>query len=386
MVSTHRVDPAPFRLDDCELCPTVGVEEEFVLVDPDTGAPFPGNTAVADAGKALGIDLQLELSTCQIETATPPCTSTSQLRTELLRTRRLAAEAATAAGARLLATGVPPLGPAPRSITDVPRYRRLAEHFGQLGEQVICGCHVHVSVPDRDTATAVCNYLRPWLPALLALAANSPIAGGRDTGYASWRHMLWSRWPSAGPPPHFESAAHYDATVAEMLEHETILDTAMLYWDVRLSAHLPTIEVRVADVPATADHAVLLATLIRGLVVTAHAALHRGHTATPLDTHRLRAAYWRAARDGIDGHGIDPVTGHLVPATEPILRLLDHIRPALERTGDYQQAHQAVQAVLARGNGAIQQRRTLDTGTPHDLLDMIGRTTLADQPTNQTRG
>lgn len=378
MVSTDPGDPEPFRLDDRDLCPSVGVEEEFVLVDPATGAPFPGNTAVAQVGKTLGIDLQLELSTCQIETATPPCTSTSELRTELLRTRRLAAAAATTAGARLLATGVPPLGPIPRSITDVPRYRRLAEHYRQLGDQVICGCHVHVGIPDRDTAAAVCNHLRPWLPALLALAANSPITDGRDTGYASWRHMLWSRWPSAGPPPHLRSAAHYDATVTEMLDHETILDTAMLYWDVRLSAHLPTIEIRVADVPATADDAVLIAALIRALVVTAHTAVHQGRTVTPVDPHRLRAAYWRAARDGLDGHGIDPVTGHLVPAPDLILRLLDHIRPALEHTGDYQQAHQALHTVLARGNGATQQRRTLTTGTPHGLIDMIGRTTLAE--------
>lgn len=381
MVSIDWVDPAPLRLEDCEHCPTVGVEEEFVLVDPDTGAPFPGNTRVVEAGKELGIDLQLELSTCQIETATPPCTSISQLRAELVRTRRLAATAATEVGARLLATGVPPLGPLPPSITDVARYRRLAEHFGQLGEQVICGCHVHVGVPDRDTGAAVCNYLRPWLPALLAFAANSPITGGRDTGYASWRHMLWSRWPSAGPPPHFDSATHYDAVVTEMLEHRTILDTAMLYWDVRLSAHLPTIEIRVADVPATAEDAVLVATLVRGLVVTAFAAIRLGGTAAPVDSHRLREAYWRAARDGIDGQGIDPITGRLVPATDPILRLLDHIRPALERTGDYRQTQQAVRAVLASGNGAVRQRRTFRAGTPHDLLDTIGRTTLARHPT-----
>jgi carboxylate-amine ligase len=138
----------------------------------------------------------------------------------------------------------------------------------------------------------------------------------------------------------------------------------------------------VADVPATADDAVLIATLIRALAVTAHTAHRQGRTATPVDTHRLRAAYWRAARDGLDGHGIDPVTGHLVPATDPILRLLDHIRPALEHTDDYQQAHQALHTVLARVNGAIQQRRTLDTGTPHDLLDMISRTTLARHATS----
>jgi gamma-glutamyl:cysteine ligase YbdK (ATP-grasp superfamily) len=99
------------------------------------------------------------------------------------------------------------------------------------------------------------------------------------------------------------------------------------------------IEARIADVPATDDDAAVVATLIQGLS-SPPTALLRGYTPSPVDTH---AAYWRAARDGIDGHGIDPVSGHLVPATDPILRLLDHLRPALGRTSDYHRAHQAHQ-------------------------------------------
>jgi carboxylate-amine ligase len=216
---------------------------------------------------------------------------------------------------------------------------------------------------------------RPWLPALVALTANSPIIADRDTGYASWRHVLWSRWPSAGPPPYFRSAEHYDTVVAEMLDHEVILDVAMLYWDVRLSAHLPTLEVRVADVPATVDETVLLATLVRGLVVAALRAIRHGHRAPPADPHRLRAAYWRAARDGVTGRGIDVASGNLVPAAEPILRLLDHIRPALDILGDYPGAQSALTRILAVGNGAARQRHTLQTGTLHDVLGLLTHST-----------
>jgi carboxylate-amine ligase len=357
------------------LCPTVGVEEEFVLVDPDTGAPHLGSTAVAAAGQALGIELQLELSQCQIEAATAVCTRIGDLRAKLHETRAVAAATAAQCGATLLAVAVPPFGPPPRSITDLPRYRRFAEHFGQLGEQVICGCHVHVGVPDREVAVAVSNHLRPWLPALVALTANSPITADRDTGYASWRHVLWSRWPNAGPPPYFRSAEHYDTIVAEMLDHDVILDEAMLYWDVRLSAHLPTLEVRVADVPATVDETVLLATLVRGLVVTALRAIRHGHRPPAVDPHRLRAAYWRAARDGITGHGIDVASGCLVPAAEPILRLVDHIRPGLDILGDYPDAQTALTRIIQSGNGAARQRRTLQTGTLHDVLGMLARST-----------
>jgi carboxylate-amine ligase len=369
--STDAVDVA--GATDAELCPTVGVEEEFVLVDPDTGAPDLNNTAVAAAGEALGIELQLELSRCQIETATPVCTRMEDLEAQLRRTRTLTAAAAAQTGAALLAVAVPPFGPPPRMITDLPRYRRLADHFGQLGEQVICGCHVHVGVPDREVAVAVSNHLRPWLPALVALTANSPIIADRDTGYASWRHVLWSRWPSAGPPPYFQSAGHYDTVVAELLDHEVILDVGMLYWDVRLSAHLPTLEVRVADVPTTVEETLLLATLVRGLVVAGLRAVRRGQRAPAVDAHRLRAAYWRAARDGVTGRGIDIASGCLVPAAEPLLRLLDHIRPALEATGDYAGTQAALTRILAVGNGAARQRQTLQNGTLLDVLGMLSR-------------
>ena len=358
--------------------PTIGVEEEFVLVHPQTGAPFLGNTEVATAAGTLGAELQLELSRCQIETATPPCAHRTDLEREVRRSRSVAAAAAAQAGARLLAVAVPPAGPPPRAITDAARYRAMADHFGALGEQVICGAHVHVAVPDRDEAAAVSNHLRPWLPVLLALTANSPISAGRDTGYGSWRQVLWSRWPSAGPPPFFRSAQHYDSVVTRMLENESILDTAMIYWDIRLSAHLPTLEVRIADVPATAAETVLLATLIRGLVDTALTDIRRGAAAPALDQQVLRAAYWRAARDGMTGHCIDTFTGRLVPASELLERLLTHIRPQLDQHDDYTAARAAATRILAVGNGAARQRRALQSGSLTAVLALLARTTTED--------
>jgi len=346
-------------------------------VDSHTGVPLLSNTAVAAAGTALGIDLQLELSRCQIETATPVCARISDLDRELRRARSLAAAAAARSGTQLLATGVPVLGPVPRAITDTPRYRRMADGFGALAEQVICGCHVHVCVPDRETAVQVSNHLRPWLPALLALTANSPIIANVDTGYASWRRILWARWPSAGPPPYFRSARHYDALVATMLDCGSILDPAMVYWDVRLSAHLPTIEIRISDVPATVHETVLLAVLVRALVTTALSALGRGDLARPVGDDLLRAACWRAAHDGLTGHGIDTAAQNLIPVARLLGLLLAHVRTALEGTGDYACTRAAVARVLDHGNGAVNQRRALCTGTVADVVR-----TVADRTTD----
>jgi glutamate---cysteine ligase / carboxylate-amine ligase len=324
--------------------PTVGVEEEFLLVDPDTGEPVAKNTDVAQHAAEHGVELQMELTSCQVETATGVHDDRDKLADEIIRMRRTTAEAAEAAGARLLAVALPPTVPHEFPITDKPRYRRIADEFGMIAhEQGISGCHVHVAVPDRDAAVRACTRLRPWLPFLLALSANSAIYRNSDTGYASWRSILWARWPSAGPPPHLESAAHYDATVAEMLDAGAILDDGMVYWDARPSAKFPTVEIRVADVPSTAAETVLLATLIRAAVMTA---LQRPELDQPMTDHALRAAYWRCARDGLEGR------------MPPLLTaFVEELRPALEAVGDYEYATEEVQRILRDGNGAMRQRR-----------------------------
>ncbi|HZQ31655.1 MAG TPA: glutamate--cysteine ligase, partial [Mycobacterium sp.] len=214
--------------------PTVGVEEEFLLVDPDTGEPVAANHAVARQARAQGVELQLELTSCQVETTTGVVDTSGELRAQLRRLRGVAADAASACGTTLLAVGLPPSVPHHFPVTDTTRYRRIAQNFGMIAhEQGICGCHVHVAVPDRRAAIAASNWVRPWLPTLLALTANSAVYRGTDTGYASWRAILWARWPSAGPPPYFESVADYDATVAMLLDTGAVLDDHMIYWDVR---------------------------------------------------------------------------------------------------------------------------------------------------------
>lgn len=209
--------------------PNLGVEEEFCLVDPHTGRPALYNTEVIAAGRDLGITLRPEFSRCQIETATSIGTHIRDLRDQLCESRAVTADAATRTGCQLLAIGTPMSDPPPDAITYTPRYQAIAGHFGARAAGVICDCHVHVGVADHEQAVQVNNHLRPWLPTLLALTANSPIAAGSDTGYASWRYILFSHWPSAGPPPYLDSATDYDAAVAAMRESGAILDADMVY-------------------------------------------------------------------------------------------------------------------------------------------------------------
>jgi carboxylate-amine ligase len=356
--------------------PTFGVEEEFLLVDPTTGEPVAVNRAVARHAADHGVKLQLELTSCQIETNTDVVAGSDELRHQLTRLRRIAADAAAASGARLIAAALPPTRPYEFPITDTPRYREIAAKFGMVAEEGICGAHVHVAVPSRELAVRVSNRLRPWLPLFLALSANSAVYRNTDTRYASWRSIVWARWPSAGPPPHFDSVDEYDGMVGLLRRAGAMLDDGMVYWDVRPSAKFPTIEVRVADVPATVAETVLLAALIRATVMTALADERCGEPIPPLAPHALKAAYWRSARDGIEGNAIDLLESHAsVPARKLLDRLVERVRPALEAVGDYHMVSAELARLDCQGNGAMRQRRAWLRR--HDVKDVIAELAAA---------
>ncbi len=357
--------------------PTIGVEEEFLLADPASGEPVAVNETVAGHAADRGVKLQLELTSCQVETTTDVVGGSGELRDQLSRLRRVTAEAAAAGGARLLAVGLPPTVPHEFPITDTPRYRQIADRFGMIAhEQGICGAHVHVAVPSREAAIQVSNRLRPWLPLLLALTANSAVYRNTDTGYASWRSVLWARWPSAGPPPQFDSIDEYDAVVQMLLRAGAMLDDGMVYWDVRPSANFPTIEVRVADVPATVSETVVLAVLIRAAVMTALREERQREPMPPLTSHVLRAAYWKSARDGLDGDALDPTEGHeCAPARMLLSRMVEHVRPALEAVGDYDLVSEELGRIAEQGNGAMRQRRAWQRR--HDVADVIAEAAAA---------
>jgi carboxylate-amine ligase len=357
--------------------PTIGVEEEFLLADPATGEPIALNEEVASRAAERGVKLQLELTSCQVETATEVVGASGELRDQLTRLRRVTADAAEAGGARLLAVGLPPTVPHEFPITDNARYRKIADRFGMIAhEQGICGCHVHVAVPSREAAVRVSNRLRPWLPILLALTANSAVYRNTDTGYASWRSVLWARWPSAGPPPHFDSVDEYDAVVEMLLHSGAMLDDGMVYWDVRPSANFPTIEVRVADVPATVAETVLLAMLIRGAVMTALEDERRGEPMPPLTPHALKTAYWKSARYGLDGEAIDLLESHdSVPARILLGRMVENVRPSLEAVGDYDAVNDELNRIAEQGNGAMRQRQAWQRR--HDIADVIAEAAAA---------
>ena len=294
---------------------TLGVEEEFVLLDPSTGVTvLAGPDLVRMLGGEPGV--QQELMQFQVETGTRVCTGLDDLGGELVRLRRLAAAAAAHLGCRLVASGVAPYRtPGLAAVTGQPRYHELARRYGPVvAEAGTCACHVHVGVPSRDLGVQVLARLRPWLAPLLAVTANSPIVDGHDTGWASWRYTIQTRWPTAVPPAVWPDAAGYDTAVRRLIGQGAALDERSVYFLARLSPRYPTVEVRVADVCLDAGTAVLLAGLTRALVATALAEARRGTPVAAAPARQVDAALAAAARQGLAGAGVDPLTGQAVDA------------------------------------------------------------------------
>ena len=359
------------------------MEEEFLLV-ADDGSPRAVAAAVLqhassqgdgdDAGEPGG-NLEKEFAQEQVETSTHPCTDLGALLEEVRAGRWRADSSAQHAGARIAALATSPRDVEPTVVVN-RRAQDIATEFAQTArDQLTCGCHVHVEVADDDEGVRVVDHLRRWNPVLLALSANSPFWRGDDSGYQSFRSQVWGRWPTAGATAPFGDAATYRDTVRSLVESGTILDTGMVYFDARLSARYPTVEVRVADVCLDPEDAVLLGALVRGLADTAlDGATEPGPQPR---AEEVRVAGWRAARSGLTGDLVSPATGRPVRAAQAVDELVRHVTPALERTGDLAWVREHLDALLRRGNGAQQQRRWRHEGADDaELVRRAVRSTL----------
>jgi glutamate---cysteine ligase / carboxylate-amine ligase len=340
----------------------MGVEEELLLVDPDDGRPLGLAPAVLPAAHDLDGEMRAE----QVETGSVPHDDADALAADLRRRRVDAARAARTSGAGVAALATSPVTPGPAASVD-GRYGRIQDRFGPIATaQLTNGQHVHVEIASREEGVGVLDRIGEWLPVLRAVSANSPFWRGEDTGYASYRSLVWARMPSSGPSRVFGSVEAYDDAVAAMVATDTIVDDGMVYFDARLAAHFPTVEVRVTDVSLTVDDAVAIALLARALVTTAATAWAAGEPPTAAPVEALRLAHWRAARagcvasDGETGVLVHPVTGRPVPAHEAVAALLEHVDGAL---GDDRATVEAgVARILDGTTGAAAQRAAFASG------------------------
>lgn len=352
-----------------------------MLVDPATGEltglsqqavrAHEADSDQVTVGVVDGVqgEVEQELFLQQIEVSTPPVESVSALMGEIRRGREKLATAAEAAGAAVVAVPAPVLVDPQEDVTPKPRYQRIFDEFGEISRQSLaCAMHVHIDVHSDDEAVAVIDRIRPWLPVLTAVSANSPYWRGRDTGYASWRTQTWTRWPSNGAREAFGDYRTYRWTTQKMIDWGAALDPAMVYFDVRLSEKYPTVEVRVADVCTEVEDAALVAALARALVTTAAAGRYDSDAAWRSDL--LRVAAWRASRHGLSNELVHPETLDLAPVREVLEGLVAFVGESLDETDDREFVLDAFEHVLARGNGASRQRSVYEA-TGGDLQAVV---------------
>jgi carboxylate-amine ligase len=356
----------------------VGVEEEFHTVDLETRRLMPRADSLLEQLPAERFNGELQRSV--VETNSRPFVHLIDLVEDLAALRRGVVAAAEPLGLGIVAAGtVPIVDLETLKVTPDPRYENMLEEYQALArEQLICGAQVHVDVGDRDLAVAVSHRVSAWLPSLLALSASSPFWLGMDSGYASYRTILWQRWPTTGPVPSLESAAEYDRMVQDLIRTGVITDPGMIYFDVRPSAHLPTVELRLCDACPRVEDVALLAGLFRALVSVEIDAIQTGRPPLPVRSELVRATTWRAARSGLEGELVDPVSGRPVPVGQVLQRLLDELRPTLENNGDWEFVAELAQASLARGSSAGRQRRAFAGGGLDEVVDLLLAETRAN--------
>ncbi|HBB30521.1 MAG TPA: carboxylate-amine ligase [Cyanobacteria bacterium UBA8803] len=354
---------------------TIGVEEEYQIINPvNRELHSRVEYILPKAQKVLGKEVQPEAQRSQIEIGTPICRTLTEVRSELVRLRREVIAAAAKDGNQIAAAGTHPFSHwEEQQLTPKERYLGLMQDYQQLTrELVIFGCHVHVGISDRELAIYIMNRARVWLAPLLALAASSPFWLGTDTGYASYRTEIWTRWPLSGSPLLFESLAEYERLVQALVATKSIEDATKIYWDVRLSERFPTLEFRITDVCQTVDEAVMIAGLVRALVRTCYQQAMRDEPFPAVRHELIRTSHWRAARYGLEEDLIDVGLMKAVPARELVESFLAFLRPSLEEYGEWEEISSLVHETMQRGTGATRQREVYQrTGRLEDVVDLI---------------
>ena len=340
---------------------TIGVEEEYQIVDPQSrelcGRSQQIIGYVKDHSNFKKDVIQPEMYRSQVEIATVVCQSLSQVRQELTRCRQAVITAADASGKAIAAAGTHPFSDwREQEITPKTRYQNLESEFQQLiRELIIFGNHVHIGLSDRAIALQVINRVRIWLPVLLALSANSPFWLGQTTGYASYRTQMWTRLPMTGQPPIFSDNREYQTTIQNLISVGVIRDPTNIYWDIRLSENFPTIEFRVTDICMTVEEAVTITGLVRALVWQGYQEVINDAPLDPIRAELSEASQWCAARYGLTNNLIDVIDKVQLPAKDLINKFLSYLRPGLEKFGDWDEISAAVQKILEQGNGAQRQ-------------------------------
>ncbi|TMF45351.1 MAG: carboxylate-amine ligase [Chloroflexi bacterium] len=338
---------------------TLGIEEEFQLVDRHTGQLSSHILTMLEKGVALfGDKIKAEMLQSTVEIVTDVCPNILAARLELQHLRAKLLQLAGQEGLTLISAGTHPTGSWTEQLS-MPneRYLELEEELQDVARSIlIFGLHVHVGVENHDIAMSLINSLRNWLPQLLALSTNSPFWCGRFTGIKSYRSVVWRPFPRSGVPEFYSSWADFDAYVQSLITAGVIDNGKKIWWDIRPHPFFDTVEFRIFDMPATMEDTLALTALCQALVAKLAWLHKRGMTMHVLPRYLIEENKWRAMRYGLDAELVDFMSNRRVRMRDAISELLDFVDDVLDDLGSRREIHY-LRMLLddPRGTGADRQ-------------------------------
>ncbi len=371
-----RIDPA----DVPKL--TIGIEEEFQIVDGEGQLKSHIDTLLKAAAGRLGDQIKPEMMQSVVEVGTRICRDVSEARDEITRLRGTLAGLLRPAGLRLASAGTHPFSHwQEQEITERERYKILEDELQDvIRELLIFGLHVHVGIPDRDRRIEVMNEARYFLPHLLAISTSSPFWLARNTGLKSYRHVIWSRFPRTGIPPEFPSWDEFENYVELLVRTASIDDGKKIWWDLRPHAFYPTLEFRICDAATTIDESLCIAALTQAfcaklLVLRDNNLGFRKYMPALIQENK-----WRATRGGMDAKLIDLGKQAEVPMKDLAVEILEFVDDVVDALGSRRECEHLL-TIARDGTSADRQLRVWqETGHLHKVVDAVCEETVRGVP------
>ena len=336
---------------------TLGIEEEFQIVDPESRALVSHiQEILADGKMILKEHVKPEMHQSVVELGTEVCRDVAGVRAQLVELRSGLAALAGRDGLNIASAGTHPFSHwMDQEITVDERYAIIIQDMQQIARaNLIFGLHVHVGIPDRAEAIDVMNQARYFLPHIYALSVNSPFWLGRDTGLKAYRHMIFERFPRTGIPDPFESLSEYEDYLELLVSTNCIDNAKKIWWDIRLHPFFDTLEFRICDAQSRIDDAIALAAMMQAVVVKLHKLRRQNITFRMYGRRLIEENRWRASRYGLEGKLIDFGRKCEVETRSLINEILEFIAPEAEELGTLREmAH--IEKIMREGTGADRQ-------------------------------
>lgn len=358
---------------------TIGIEEEYQLIDPETRELTSYISKILDEGAVVFRDqVKPEFLQSQIETGSHVCRNIREARQEVMRLRCIVYDIAKKHNRKIAAAGTHPFSSwRDQTITDKDRYKGLAKNMKILAQRLlIFGMHVHIGIPDKDLRIDIMNQATYFMPHILALSTSSPFWMGRDTGLKSYRSVIFEDLPRTGPPEYFDSHDDYSNYINTLINTGCIEEPTKIWWDIRPHPKFPTLEFRMCDCVTKVDEVIAIAALIQAVVAKLIKLRKNNQTWRIYRRGLIAENKWRAIKDGVEGHLIDFGKQQEVPFRLLAGELLDVLDDVVDELGTRNEI-EYIRTMLRDGSSADRQlRKYHETQSLESVVDMLTEETI----------